>query len=70
METMPTQDALRSQFKKLAIQELEMRDRKGYETIPEDSAESFVWLSEAVWPEEQALAIFGFISFLRQPSLI
>jgi len=43
---------LRSQLKKLAIRELEMRDRKGYEAIPEDSAGAESWAAEAVWPEE------------------
>ena len=45
-------DALRSHLKKLAIQELEMRDRKGYEAGPGHSGELSGWESEAIWPEE------------------
>ncbi len=44
-------EALRAHLKKLEIQELELRDRKGYETGGGASRPSR-WESEAVWPEE------------------
>jgi hypothetical protein len=36
----------------LEIQELERRDREGYEADPGDSGELSGWEAEAVWPEE------------------
>lgn len=45
-------EALRAHLKKLAIQELERRDREGYEAGPRDSDELSRWEAEAVWPEE------------------
>jgi len=45
-------DALRAHLLKLAIRELEQRDRKGYESVSQADDELSVWESEAVWPAE------------------
>ena len=45
-------EALRAHLKNLAISERELRDRKGYEAGPSDSAELSGWEAEAIWPEE------------------
>jgi metal-responsive CopG/Arc/MetJ family transcriptional regulator len=45
-------EALRAHLKKLAILELERRDREGYEAVPRDPDEVSRWEAEAVWPEE------------------
>lgn len=45
-------DALRHHLKKLETQELEERDRKGYQTTPPQDDELSAWESEAAWPLE------------------
>jgi len=45
-------DALREHLKRLEVQELEARDRKGYESRPGGNSEFSSWEKEAVWPEE------------------
>jgi metal-responsive CopG/Arc/MetJ family transcriptional regulator len=45
-------EALRAHLKKLAVQELERRDREGYEASPADSGQLSGWESEAVPPQE------------------
>jgi metal-responsive CopG/Arc/MetJ family transcriptional regulator len=45
-------EALRAHLKNLAIQERELRDRKGYEAVREDTEELSRWEAEAVWPRE------------------
>lgn len=45
-------DALREHLKRLEIQELEDRDRKGYQLKPQALDEMSYWESEAVWPAE------------------
>ena len=45
-------EALRSHLKNLAIREQEVRDRKGYEARPSDSAGVADWEPQAIWPEE------------------
>jgi metal-responsive CopG/Arc/MetJ family transcriptional regulator len=45
-------DALRHHLKKLETQELEARDRKGYQTTPAQDEGLSAWESEAVWPLE------------------
>jgi metal-responsive CopG/Arc/MetJ family transcriptional regulator len=45
-------DALREHLKRLAIRELEERDRKGYEMAPREDHELSGWESEAAWPAE------------------
>lgn len=44
-------EALREYLKKLRNQDLERRDREGYERHP-DKGESAVWEGVAAWPEE------------------
>jgi metal-responsive CopG/Arc/MetJ family transcriptional regulator len=44
-------DALREYLKRMAIRELEQRDRRGYEAGPQDDNELVDWESEAAWPE-------------------
>ena len=41
----------RSQLKRPEIQELEERDRKGYETLPTDTVEAARWEADAAWPK-------------------
>jgi metal-responsive CopG/Arc/MetJ family transcriptional regulator len=45
-------EALREHLKRLEIQELEARDRKGYEVRPGGKSEFSAWEKEAIWPEE------------------
>ncbi len=45
-------DALRAHLKRLAIRELEERDRKGYEMAPREEHALSGWESEAAWPAE------------------
>ena len=45
-------EALRAHLKNLAINERELRDRKGYEAGPSDSGDLSGWEAEAIWPEE------------------
>ncbi len=45
-------EALRAHLKNLEIRELELRDRKGYETGRGDSGDSSDWEAEAIWPKE------------------
>lgn len=44
-------DALREHLKRMAIRELEERDRKGYQIRPCDDSELLGWESEVAWPE-------------------
>jgi len=43
-------NALREHLRRLEIRELEERDRKGYESSPQDDDEVSAWEPEAVWP--------------------
>ncbi len=45
-------EALRAHLKNLEIRELELRDRKGYESGPGVSGELSRWEAEAIWPKE------------------
>jgi metal-responsive CopG/Arc/MetJ family transcriptional regulator len=45
-------NALREHLRRLAIRELEERDRKGYQTSSQDGNELSGWESEAAWPAE------------------
>jgi metal-responsive CopG/Arc/MetJ family transcriptional regulator len=45
-------DALREHLKRLAVRELEERDRKGYQMAPREDHELSGWESEAAWPAE------------------
>jgi metal-responsive CopG/Arc/MetJ family transcriptional regulator len=45
-------EALRAHLKRLRIEELEERDRKGYQAGRRDAGELSGWESEAVWPAE------------------
>ncbi len=45
-------EALRAHLKNLEIRELELRDRKGYQAGPRDSADLSGWETEAIWPEK------------------
>jgi metal-responsive CopG/Arc/MetJ family transcriptional regulator len=44
--------ALRELLKKLHYQELERRDREGYERAPDTVDELAVWEGVAAWPED------------------
>jgi metal-responsive CopG/Arc/MetJ family transcriptional regulator len=43
-------DALREHLRRLAIRELEERDRAGYSSRRQANDESSAWEAEAVWP--------------------
>jgi metal-responsive CopG/Arc/MetJ family transcriptional regulator len=45
-------EAIRDHLKRLAIHELEERDRKGYEKVPGRSGDLSRWESEAAWPAD------------------
>ncbi len=45
-------DAIREHLRRLAIRELEQRDRKGYESESQADKELSDWESEASWPAE------------------
>jgi metal-responsive CopG/Arc/MetJ family transcriptional regulator len=45
-------EAIRQHLKRLEARELEDRDRKGYEILPDDPDERSIWESEAVWPTD------------------
>jgi len=45
-------EALRAHLKNLEIRERELRDRKGYQSCPRDSADLSGWEPEAIWLEE------------------
>jgi len=45
-------DAMREHLRRLEIQELEKRDRRGYEIGPRAGHELSVWEAEATWPVE------------------
>jgi len=45
-------NALREHLRRLAIRELEERDRKGYQASSQDANELSGWESEAAWPAE------------------
>ena len=45
-------DALRQHLSALQSLELERRDRKGYETTPDDSADAKIWEQVAEWPQD------------------
>ncbi len=45
-------DALREHLKRLQIQELERRDRRGYRSHPDANGDLAVWERVAQWPEE------------------
>jgi metal-responsive CopG/Arc/MetJ family transcriptional regulator len=45
-------EALREHLKKVGIRELELRDRKGYESGQSHSKDLSGWESEAIWPKE------------------
>jgi metal-responsive CopG/Arc/MetJ family transcriptional regulator len=45
-------DAIREHLRRIEIRELEERDRRGYQLIPQDETEAADWEREAVWPPE------------------
>jgi metal-responsive CopG/Arc/MetJ family transcriptional regulator len=45
-------DALREHLRRLELRIREERDRQGYSQSPHADAETQVWESEALWPEE------------------
>lgn len=45
-------DALREHLRRLAVRELEERDREGYARRSHKADESSVWEAEAAWPAE------------------
>ena len=42
--------ALREHLRHLQIRDLEGRDRRGYERLPQDTRDTPAWESEASWP--------------------
>jgi metal-responsive CopG/Arc/MetJ family transcriptional regulator len=44
-------EALRQHLRRLSIQEMEERERRGYAAHPENPRESQAWEAEAAWPE-------------------
>ena len=45
-------NAVREHLKKLAIAELDEREREGYELKPQTAEEIFEWEQELAWPDE------------------
>lgn len=45
-------DALREHLKRLRMESLEERERRGYEAHPDSEEDSVVWEREAAWPKE------------------
>ncbi|MGH9694575.1 MAG: ribbon-helix-helix protein, CopG family [Bryobacteraceae bacterium] len=45
-------DALREHLKRLRTDELEMRDRQGFEQHPDSASELTIWERVAAWPED------------------
>ena len=45
-------DALREHLRRLAIRDLEERDRAGYCKLRPNRGEAIAWEAEAVWPAE------------------
>lgn len=45
-------DALRAHLERLSVLELEERDRRGYEKVPEAAEDLAVWEKVAEWPED------------------
>jgi metal-responsive CopG/Arc/MetJ family transcriptional regulator len=45
-------EALREHLGRLAVREMEERDREGYTKQPRADDESLVWEAEAAWPGE------------------
>jgi metal-responsive CopG/Arc/MetJ family transcriptional regulator len=45
-------DALREHLRRLAIRDLEERDRAGYCELRPNRGEAIAWEAEAVWPAE------------------
>jgi metal-responsive CopG/Arc/MetJ family transcriptional regulator len=45
-------EALREHLHRMKIREMEERDRRAYERIPDSAEEWAAWEAEAVWPEE------------------
>lgn len=43
-------DALREHLRRLEARAREERDRQGYSTRPQTTAEADIWEAEAVWP--------------------
>jgi metal-responsive CopG/Arc/MetJ family transcriptional regulator len=43
--------ALREHLKRLKAQDLEARDRRGYQQCPEKPVETEIWEKAAAWPE-------------------
>ena len=43
-------DALREHLRRLEARAREERDRQGYSTRPQTTAEAEIWEAEAVWP--------------------
>ena len=43
--------ALREHLKRVSTLELEARDRRGYQQLPDDPAEAEDWEKVAAWPE-------------------
>ena len=45
-------EALKAHLKHLKIREMEERERKAYEAIPDNREEALFWEKHAAWPED------------------
>lgn len=45
-------EALRHYLKRLRIEDLERRDRQGYERLPDDTGDVAFWEKAAAWPDD------------------
>jgi metal-responsive CopG/Arc/MetJ family transcriptional regulator len=45
-------EALREHLHRMKIREMEERDRKAYEAVPENKEDLAIWETEIAWPEE------------------
>lgn len=45
-------EALRQYLNRLRVQELERRDREGYERLPDDAGDLEPWERAAAWPDD------------------
>ena len=45
-------EALQAHLKQLKIREMEERERKAYEAIPDNVEEALFWEKHAAWPED------------------
>lgn len=59
-------EALREHLHRLHVLELEARDRRGYEAVPQAADEYLAWEDVASWPEEYRAATSGSADLRRR----